>query len=185
MAIYQYCIPQYYYDTVFEIPYEQLKKQGKTTLFFDLDNTIMSYDQTELDLKYVTLISELQKTFHVVIVSNSGYKRVSHACKMYDVSFIHSARKPLKLGYKKALKVNHTASNQSVFIGDQIMTDVLGSNRMGMTSILVKPVKQKTDHVLTRINRKIEKIMIKKIMKKIPGKVNEALKRHAKDIHQL
>ena len=185
MAIYPYCIPQYYYDTVFEIPYEQLKKQGKTTLFFDLDNTIMSYDQKELEPKYVTLIKELEKTFHVVIVSNSGYSRVSHACMMHDIPFIHSARKPLKLGYKKALKVNRATSDMCVFIGDQMMTDVLGSNRMGMTSILVKPVKQKTDHILTRINRKIEKQMIKKIMKKIPNKVNEALKKHAKDIHQL
>ena len=185
MAIYRYCIPQFYYNSVFEIPYKQLKEQGKKTLFFDLDNTIMSYDQTQIGEDYISLLNELMTMFNVVIVSNSGYSRVSKACLPHQLTFIHSAKKPFKSGFKKALKASQSNSYDCVFVGDQMMTDVFGANRMDMLPILVKPVKQKTDHIFTRINRKLERQIIKKIKKKMPDKYHGDLKKYAKDIHQL
>ena len=65
-------------------------------------------------------------------------------------------------------------------IGDQILTDIIGANRLGIKSILVNPIKRKTDHVFTRINRKLEKYIINKIIKKYPYLINEALKEYIK-----
>ena len=185
MALYPYCIPKHYTEDVFKIPYEKLKEQGKDTLFFDLDNTIMSYDQTQISKTYLELLNTLKKEFKVVIVSNSGYKRVSKACLPHDLLFVHSAKKPLKSGYFKAMKLANSTVDTCVFIGDQIMTDVFGSNRIGLFSILTRPVKQRTDHIFTRLNRKIEKRMIKNIKKHIPQQYNEVLKSYAEDIHHL
>lgn len=185
MSIYKYCIPQYYYESVFDIPFDTLKKQGINTLFFDLDNTLMSYDQKQIDQTYIALLNKLLLSFQVVIVSNSGYLRVSKACLPHGFSFVHSAKKPTRHGYNKALKMTHSNPRSSAFIGDQLMTDIFGANRLGMTPILVKPVKQKTDHIFTRINRRLERQVIKKIKKNIPNQFNEALKIYAKDIHQL
>jgi HAD superfamily phosphatase (TIGR01668 family) len=165
MALYPYCIPNFYVDSIKEIDYSLLKKQGKTTLFFDLDNTIMSYDETTIAHDISIFLTSLLKDFDIVIVSNSGFQRVSKACKESNLNFIHSAKKPLKIGFNKALRLAQSKAEHTVFIGDQLMTDILGSNRLGMTSILVFPVKKRSDHIFTRINRKLEKHMIKKIMK--------------------
>ena len=50
-------------------------------------------------------------------------------------------------------------------IGDQIMTDVVGSNRCKMFSILVKPIKEK-DIFITRLKRPLENWIIKSYLKK-------------------
>jgi HAD superfamily phosphatase (TIGR01668 family) len=163
MALYTYCNPHLFHQHIKDIEYDKLLKQGKTTLFFDLDNTVMSYDQTEIDEEMLVFLRTLEKNFKIVIVSNSGYKRVSFACEPHAIPFIHSAKKPFKRGFKRALQKASSTVSESVFIGDQLMTDVLGSNKMGMTSILVFPLKKRSDHVFTRINRRLEKYMIKKI----------------------
>lgn len=49
-----------------------------------------------------------------------------------------------------------------VVIGDQVLTDVLGGNSAGLYTILVVPIVQ-TDGKITRINRKIERIILKKL----------------------
>lgn len=178
MALYTFCNPHLFHQHVKDIDYPKLLKQGKTTLFFDLDNTIMSYDQTEIDKEMLLFIRELETNFKVVIVSNSGFKRVSKACEKHKLLFIHSAKKPFKKGFKRALKAANSTVSESVFIGDQLMTDVLGSNKMGMTSILVFPLKKRSDHIFTRINRRLEKYMIKKIKKHDLNSYNQTLKRY-------
>jgi HAD superfamily phosphatase (TIGR01668 family) len=178
MALYTFCNPHLFHQHVKDIDYTKLLKQGKTTLFFDLDNTIMSYDQTEIDKEMLLFIRELETNFKVVIVSNSGFKRVSKACEKHKLLFIHSAKKPFKKGFKRALKAANSTVSESVFIGDQLMTDVLGSNKMGMTSILVFPLKKRSDHIFTRINRRLEKYMIKKIKKHDLNSYNQTLKRY-------
>ena len=60
MAIYKHFKPSYYASSIQEIPYEQLKKQGIHTLFFDLDNTIMSYDETLISNKNIQFLNELK-----------------------------------------------------------------------------------------------------------------------------
>lgn len=185
MTLYSYCVPQKYYESVLDISYDTLKKQGINTLFFDLDNTVMSYDQVFIETPLVNLLKSLEKDFKLVIVSNSGYHRVSKACIPHQFKFLHSARKPLKKGFNKALKMIDGTSETSAFIGDQLMTDVLGSNKVGMYSILVKPLKKRTDHIFTRMNRRLEKVMIRKIKKHHPPIENEAIRTYAQTIHNL
>ena len=82
-----------------------------------------------------------------------------------DLKFYYFAKKPLKFGFKKAQKyLNIDAKNIGV-VGDQIFTDVIGSNRMKMFSILVKPLAEK-DIWVTRFKRPIEDLVIKLYMKK-------------------
>jgi HAD superfamily phosphatase (TIGR01668 family) len=185
MSIIQYLRPTLFVRSIQEIPYEEYKKQGIKTLFFDLDNTVMSYDEKMISVNNIAFLEQLKKSFTIVIVSNSGYSRVSHACNHASIAFIHSAKKPFKSGYKKALKKASAQINTSLFIGDQLMTDILGASRMQLISILVKPLKQRSDHIFTRINRTIERAILKKISKKNPNQLNEALIEYGKEIHGL
>lgn len=184
MALYQKCIPHAYAASIFDIDYPELKKQGIRALFFDLDNTIIAYDEIELDEKHHALIESLKQDFYVVVLSNTHYKRVSLALNNVDVPFIWHATKPLKRGFKKASRWVHVQPKEIVMIGDQLMTDILGANRFGATTILVRSVKRKSDRWMTKINRQLEVSVLKKIEKKQPELYLERLKPYVDD-HQM
>lgn len=59
----------------------------------------------------------------------------------------------------------HLQPDEVVVIGDQLLTDVLGGNRVGLHTILVVPVAQ-TDGLVTRFNRKIERRIMRNMKKK-------------------
>jgi len=181
MAMYQKCIPYAYYASIFDIDYDQLKRQGIKSLFFDLDNTIIGYDEPSLSSKQTKLLLELKKGFDVLIISNTNYKRVHQAVGSLDVPFIWHAKKPLKWGFKKALNMVQKSKEEVVIVGDQLMTDVFGANRFGIQAILVKSVKRKSDRKITQFNRKIEKLMLKKIKLKEPSLYESRLEQYVKD----
>jgi HAD superfamily phosphatase (TIGR01668 family) len=145
-------------------------------LFFDLDNTVIAYDETELSEKHIAFFNTLKKDFNILIISNSGYPRVSHALQQTDLLYVYHGMKPTKIGLKKALKRVKSTPEETVLIGDQLMTDVFGASRLKIKAILVKAVKQKSDRWMTKINRRIEKMVLKRIKKKEPKLYEERLK---------
>jgi uncharacterized protein len=181
MAVYLKCIPLTYKQSIFDINYQHLKEQGIKTLFFDLDNTIIGYDEAELSPSHVRFFKALQRSFEVVIISNSGRKRVEPALAKTDLKFVWHAKKPLKFGLKKALNMANSQKSETILIGDQLMTDVLGGNRFGIQVILVRSVKRKSDRLITQFNRKLEKMIIKKIKNKRPELYDERLKAYVND----
>lgn len=176
--IYKKIIPSEYVLSIKDIDYKNLKKQGVKALFFDLDNTLIPYDISIIPDDIKEFLEELNKEFKVLIISNSRIKRVSYATQnIKDIPFVKFARKPLKVGFKKGLKLLNVKKEDTCIIGDQLMTDIFGANRLKVKhSILVKPVKQKSDHLSTRINRKLEMIFIKKVKNKLPDKYERVLK---------
>ena len=175
MALYLKCIPSLYAKTIFDIDYEDLLKQGIKALFFDLDNTIIGYDVSQIDSKSLELLTELNKQFKVLIISNSNKKRVAKATKNVPFPVIWRGVKPLKFGFKKALKTVKVDAKNACVIGDQMMTDILGGNRLGLKTLLVNPVTPKSDIWMTKINRLVEKRILKKIAKKQPKAYAERL----------
>ena len=65
----------------------------------------------------------------------------------------------------KILKTFGYKPEEVAAIGDQLLTDVLGANRMQITSILVNPMSKK-DGISTNLNRIIERMIIKRLEKK-------------------
>ena len=180
MNFYQKCIPDYYYKSIYEILYHTLQEQGIKTLFFDLDNTIISYDEDVLSQKHIDFLNELSKIFKIVVLSNSGYQRVSNALKETNFPFVYHATKPLQRGFKKALKLSKSEKHEVLVIGDQLMTDVLGAHRTHLKVALIESVKRKSDRKITQFNRKIEKHVLKKIEKKYPDIYESRLEAYVK-----
>lgn len=181
MSVYQKCIPHEYHASIFEIPYQKLKETGIKSLFFDLDNTIIAYDETRLNEAHLDFFKKLGTDFKIVVISNSNYKRVSTAVKDANVPFVWHALKPFKFGLKKALKLVNTIVEETIVIGDQLMTDIYGASRMGIKSILVASVKRKSDRKITQFNRKLEKIVLRKIEQKLPDLYEDRLKAYVNE----
>jgi len=162
-------IPNEFHDNVYEIDFEALYKNGKRLILSDLDNTLISYAEKKPTKENIALFEKLEELgFELILVSNNIPSRIETYCEDTHVKGFANARKPLNIGLRKAFHHGKRAYEKSevIVIGDQLMTDIWGANRMGLYSILVNPIKRKTEKWYTKMNRKIEEKMLLKIEKK-------------------
>ena len=157
-------IPKYAYYSIFDIPYEKLFEEGKRMIFIDIDNTIVGYDTIYPPKEVNELINHIKKIgFNIMIISNNSKKRAKIVADSLGVDFVYRAFKPSKCGFKKAIKKSKSNKNEIISIGDQLLTDIWGSSRVGIDSILVHIIKKSTEKWYTKINRRIENKIINKI----------------------
>lgn len=153
--------PDIYAKNIYTINYNKLKDKGIKCLVFDLDNTLVPVKAKTTTREVETFIKRLcQNKFTVILMSNSPKKRVSLFKKSLDIPVFSFSMKPLKRKYKKMLKEYGFDLSEVACIGDQIMTDIWGANRMGFTSILVDKM-TKEDFKWTKLNRIVESLILK------------------------
>ncbi len=158
-------IPDMYQDSIFTINYKKLKKNQVKCLLFDLDNTISPARDVVLSEKVKKLFDKLKKDFKIILFSNNFPKRVRKFGNYYDVDIACVSIKPFSYKYKYILKKYNFKNNEVAAIGDQLLTDVQGGNKMGIITILVNPI-SKIDEKETWLNRQIEKMIFKKFKEK-------------------
>ena len=163
-------IPSEFHNSFFDIDFKQLYDNGFRYIITDLDNTLISYDETHPTTEIETKFKDLKTMgFDIVLLSNNHPPRIATFVKELDVPGIANARKPLTIGLKKAMKaMPNSTKKQTIVIGDQLVTDIYGANRFGVYSILVNPLKKKTEKWYTKMNRKLEYRMIDKIKQHYP-----------------
>ncbi len=158
-------IPDVYGQSVFTIDYKKLKKNGIKCLLFDLDNTLVPYTINEPTQKVKDLFAVLSNDFKLIIISNSTKNRLRPFKEKLNVDCSFSSRKPFKKKYQKIMDLYHFTEDEIACLGDQLLTDILGANRMGFTSILVNSLAP-FEPIPTRINRFFEKKILKRLKKK-------------------
>lgn len=159
-------IPNSYVKDVYSINYKELQKKGYANIIFDIDNTILPVNVTEVPEELIKLFKKLEKDkIKVCIVSNNKLERVLPVATKLDVLYLHVAKKPKKEAFDKALKILGSNAEDTVMVGDQMLTDIKGANEYGLYSILVDPVDNKYD-IKTGTSRILQNIMIKKLEKK-------------------
>ncbi|OEH93670.1 YqeG family HAD IIIA-type phosphatase [Bacillus solimangrovi] len=150
-------MPDQHAKSIFEIKPEDLIEKGVRGVITDLDNTLVEWDRPDATPELTNWFTEMQENgISVLIVSNNNEARVRTFAEPLGVPYIYSARKPMRLSFKKALKKLGMKKEEVVVIGDQLMTDVLGGNLTGVHTILVVPVAQ-SDGLFTRVNRQFER----------------------------
>lgn len=161
--------------TPFGITAEHLREMGKTTILTDLDNTLLAWDQldaTDEVLNWFTILEA--EGIKVMILSNNNEMRVERVAKAARIPFLAKAKKPLAGNFKKAMETLDATPEETVMIGDQIMTDIWGGNRQKLYTIFVKPVKE-TDGFITKFNRMMERMILKALRKKTNLKWEDSL----------
>lgn len=161
--------PDLHVESVFELNLEKLKKNNIKGLIIDIDNTLVSWDIKYATEKIKTWLLSLKKEgFKVCLVSNNTRDRVVIFNEELKLPAIHRALKPRIGAFKKAMKIIGTTVENTAVIGDQIFTDVLGGNRMGLFTVLVVPILGK-EFWWTTFMRKIERHILKLILKDNEG----------------
>lgn len=156
--------PKLYFNSIFEIDLEQLKAANIQGLIIDIDNTLVAWDQQwASEETKAWLLSLKEHGFKVCLVSNNTEDRVVKFNEALKLPAIHRATKPRRGAFKRAMALMGTDVKNTAVIGDQIFTDVLGGNRMGLTTVLVVPIKSK-EFWWTTFVRKIERHVLKVVL---------------------
>lgn len=145
--------PDEYRDSAYIIDYEELYKKGYRGIIYDIDNTLVRHGYPADD-RAIALFKRLHSIgFKTITLSNNKEPRVKMFCDAADTPYIYKAGKPGVKGYMDSMRLMGTDSSNTLFIGDQIFTDVWGANRAGIHTILVKPIhpKEEIQIVLKRI----------------------------------
>ena len=130
-------------DSIYDISGEALARRGIKLLLADLDNTLVPYGVPLPDDKLINWRDELHAYgITLFVLSNNRHEsRPRIFAEGLDVPYIGHAGKPKTHSFYKAMEDMRVTKEQTAIIGDQIFTDVLGGNRAGVSTILVKPIR--------------------------------------------
>ena len=161
-----YFFPDVYQKSIYTINYEKLKENGIKCLLIDLDNTCVPYtDRTPTKKLKKHFDKLLDIGFKVIIFSNSPKERLIPFKRILNVDCCPKAGKPRKTKFFKILKTYNYDLSEVAIIGDQLVTDIYGGNKVGIMTILVNPISN-IDMPFTKIHRYIEKKKIEKMTRK-------------------
>ena len=153
--------PKVYVNSVYDIDLKKLKKLKKIKgIIVDLDNTLVAWGKKEVSQEIIDWVKEAKKLgLKICIVSNTNSKRVAELAKIFDIPYHSKYFKPFSIAFNNGLKILDTKKSETMVIGDQIFTDILGGNRLKLLTILVTPIVKK-DSIGTFLHRNLEKIFI-------------------------
>ena len=136
-------------------------------LFFDLDNTLDIFTSKVPSESALKLIKELDKNnLKAIIISNNSKKRVSFYAKNLNIDYLYRCYKPFTFKLKKYLKLKKINIENCIIIGDQYLTDVLCAKRLNMRCLFTEELSSKDNALISKFNKKNEKLFIKKDIKK-------------------
>ncbi|HIZ82200.1 MAG TPA: YqeG family HAD IIIA-type phosphatase [Candidatus Mediterraneibacter pullistercoris] len=160
--------PDEYVASTYVIPFEKLYEQGYRGVIFDIDNTLVPHG-APADERAKKLFRRLEDIgFRSCLISNNQEPRVKMFNQDIGTNYIFNAHKPSTKNYIRAMEIMGTGRTDTVFVGDQLFTDVWGARRTGIHSILVKPIHPR-EEIQIVLKRRIEKIVLhfyKKRLKK-------------------
>lgn len=161
--------PDYEVESAYAIDYERLYEQGYRGIIYDIDNTLVPHG-APADERAIALFQRLKSIgFGVMLLSNNKEPRVKMFNDSVQAEYIFKAGKPGRAGYERAMRELGTTAENTLFIGDQLFTDVWGAKRAGIVSYLVKPIHPK-EEIQIVLKRYLEKIVLYFYHKKNRGK---------------
>ena len=146
--------------TAYGIDYRGWYEKGKRALLFDIDNTLVPHG-APADDKAVALFRELHRIgFRTCLISNNREPRVKSFADRVGAQYLWKAGKPSPRGYETACAMLQVTPEQTLFIGDQLFTDIWGANRAGIDTILVDPIHPK-EEIQIVLKRRLEWFVLK------------------------
>ncbi|MCR5736963.1 MAG: YqeG family HAD IIIA-type phosphatase [Eubacterium sp.] len=148
--------PNEYLDSIQDIDWDMYYKQGIRGIISDIDNTLVPHGAPATP-EIIAYFKELhQKGIDTCLISNNKESRVEPFAYAVESKYIFNAHKPSTKNYEKAMELMGTTKETTLFLGDQIFTDIWGANRCGIQTVMVKQIdkKEEIQIVLKRIPEK-------------------------------
>lgn len=151
--------PDEYLDSTYEIDFNEWYQKGYRGVLFDIDNTLVPHG-APADERARRFFRQLHSLgMQCCLISNNRLPRVKPFAEDVGAYYIENAHKPSVKSYEKAMEKMGTTRENTLFVGDQLFTDVYGAKRTGIRSILVKPIHPK-EEIQIVLKRYLEKIVL-------------------------
>lgn len=159
MALLECFYPDVYLDSAYEVDFETLYQRGFRGVIFDIDNTLVPHG-APADERSIALFDRLRRIgFESVLLSNNKEPRVKMFNDKVHSQYLYKAGKPARKGYLAAMELMGTSPDTTLFVGDQLFTDVWGAKRAGILTYLVKPIHPK-EEIQIVLKRRLEWIVL-------------------------
>lgn len=152
----KYFKPDYQFDHFTDVSLDILKKNNIRAIFSDLDSTLTAHNELG-DEQFTKWHEKLENNgVKLIVVSNNSQGRVDRFTKPYDILGFGRCNKPKTSRLLNIMDKIGVTNNNSLFLGDQLFTDVLCGKRLKMKTILVKPLGEEHEPWTVRWKRGIE-----------------------------
>lgn len=144
-------------ESAYGIDYAALYRQGYRGVIFDIDNTLVPHGAPATK-EAVELFDRIREIgLSTMLLSNNKEPRVKSFADAVKSGYLYKAGKPGRAGYEKAMKQMGTNAGNTVFVGDQLFTDIWGAGKLGIRTFLTKPInpREEIQIVLKRYPEKL------------------------------
>lgn len=145
--------------STYQIEFEKLYEKGYRGVIFDIDNTLVEHGKDATEQARQLFVRLKSIGFESCLLSNNKEERVVRFNRDIQTNYISKAGKPSGKNYKKAMELMGTTIENTVFVGDQLFTDVWGAKRLGIYNILVAPIDKK-EEIQIVLKRYLERIVL-------------------------
>lgn len=151
--------PDVYMTSAYQIDYEKLYEEGYRGIIFDIDNTLVEHGAPADERSKALFVRLKQIGYRIFLLSNNKEPRVKLFNDAVQVSYLYKAGKPGVKGYRKAMERMGTDAETTIFVGDQLFTDVWGAKKAGIRTYLTMPIDPK-EEIQIVLKRYLEKIVL-------------------------
>ena len=156
----KFLFPNEYYNSTYSIDFAKYYNLGYRGLILDIDNTLVPHNAMH-DERSKKLFKELKELgFKFCFVSNNKEPRVKKFSDAVEGQYVYKASKPLTKGFRQAMGKMGTKPENTLFVGDQLFTDIWGANNANLHSVLVNQIDKK-EEIQIVLKRILEKPILK------------------------
>ncbi len=128
--------------TLPHLPLEPLVGRGIRALLLDVDRTLLPGRDVELPAAVRQWVQSAQRHTHLHLISNNpSRQRIGAVSDQLGIGFTSSAAKPRRGAIRRVMETFDVQPQQIAMIGDRLFTDVLVGNRLGLYTVLVRPLR--------------------------------------------
>jgi len=159
-------LPNEQVNSIFDLTPKKLLENNIKGIIVDLDNTLVPWNIAKPTDEVISWLKNMKASkIQVIIFSNNNAERVSTFVSNLEVKHVPKAKKPLSKQFKLAQKEMALSEGEIAVVGDQLLTDILGGNRVGFYTILVEPIVE-SDAAITKFNRNTERLILNHFYRK-------------------
>ena len=163
-------VPDYMFEKFDDIGVDFLRSEGVSSLIIDIDNTLAPYEVAEPDERTFRWFESLAEAgIGAALVSNNDRTRVERYNSRLSLPAYYDCHKPSRKYLRKAMEDIGAESGSTLFLGDQIFTDVVAARRMGLRAAVVPPIKDKKT-VFFRFKRLMERPIMRRYHRRAAGR---------------
>ena len=164
----RYLIPDYIFDRYDDVTPEFLASLGVRGLLIDIDNTLAPYEQLTSDERHAAWFASLDAAgIRTALISNNHRARVDEFNQTLGREAYWHSGKPFGKTFKRVMRGWGLERAEVAVLGDQLLTDALAGKSLGLTVLIVPPIRDKKT-LFVRFKRWLERPYVKAYYKKHP-----------------